>query len=70
MLVTGEKTGELPEMMAKVSDYYQTLHAESVARIKTVSEPLITIFLTVIVGVLIMAIIVPMFSMYSTIQGT
>lgn len=70
MLVTGEKTGELPEMMAKVSDYYQTLHAESVARIKTVSEPLITIFLTVIVGILIMAIIVPMFSMYSTIQGT
>jgi type IV pilus assembly protein PilC len=69
MLVTGEKTGELPEMMAKVSDYYQTLHAESVARIKTVTEPMITIFLTVIVGVLIMAIIIPMFSMYSTVQG-
>lgn len=69
MLVTGEKTGELPEMMGKVADYYQTLHAESVARIKTVVEPMITIFLTVIVGVLIMAIIVPMFSMYETVQG-
>ena len=69
MLVTGEKTGELPEMMAKVSSYYQDLHAESVQRIKTVAEPAITVFLTVIVGVLIMAIIVPMFSMYSAVQN-
>lgn len=69
MLVTGEKTGELPEMMAKVADYYQNLHSESVARIKTVAEPMITILLTAIVGVLIMAIIIPMFSMYSTVQG-
>lgn len=68
MLVTGERTGELPEMMAKVSDYYQDLHTESVERIKTVAEPAITIFLTVIVGTLILAIIVPMFSMYSAVQ--
>lgn len=68
MLVTGEKTGELPEMMAKVSAYYQDLHAESVQRIKTVAEPAITVFLTVIVGVLIMAIIIPMFGMYNTVQ--
>ncbi len=68
MLVTGEKTGELPEMMAKVSSYYQDLHSESVQRIKTVAEPAITVFLTVIVGVLIMAIVVPMFSMYNAVQ--
>ena len=29
MLVTGEKTGELPEMMKKVSDYYQEMHKPS-----------------------------------------
>ena len=69
MLVTGEKTGELPEMMAKVSSYYQDLHSESVQRIKTVAEPAITVFLTVIVGILIMAIIVPMFSMYTAVQN-
>ena len=69
MLVTGEKTGELPEMMAKVSSYYQDLHAENVQRIKTVAEPAITIFLTAIVGVLILAIIIPMFSMYSSVQN-
>ena len=69
MIVTGEKTGQLAEMMQKVSEYYQELHADNVQRIKTVAEPAITIFLTVIVGVLILAIIVPMFSMYSAVQS-
>ena len=69
MLVTGEKTGELAEMMQKVSDYYQTLHAEQVARIKTFVEPVLTIFLTVIVGIIILAVIIPMFSMYQTVQN-
>ncbi len=69
MLVTGEKTGELSEMMAKVSAYYQELHKESVTRIKTFIEPILTIFLTVVVGIIILAIVIPMFGMYSTIQS-
>ena len=69
MLVTGEKTGELAEMMAKVSSYYQELHKESVTRIKTFIEPMLTIFLTVVVGIIVLAIVVPMFGMYSTIQN-
>ncbi|MDD3453621.1 MAG: type II secretion system F family protein [Bacilli bacterium] len=69
MLVTGEKTGELAEMMAKVADYYQNLHAESVTRIKTFVEPILTVFLTVIVGIIILAVIIPMFSMYQSIQS-
>lgn len=69
MLVTGEKTGELPEMMSKVSTYYQELHKEQVTRIKTFVEPALTVFLTVIVGIIILSIIIPMFGMYSTIQS-
>lgn len=68
MLVTGETTGELPEMMRKVSNYYQMLHKDSVNRIKTFIEPILTIFLTVIVGAIILAIIIPMFGMYQSIQ--
>lgn len=68
MLVTGEKTGELPEMMSKVSSYYQELHRQQVTRIKTFIEPILTVFLTVIVGFIIMAIIIPMFGMYESIQ--
>lgn len=68
MLVTGEKTNQLPEMMKKVSLYYQGLHRNSVARIKTFIEPAMIIFLTVMVGVIVLAIVVPMFQMYSNIQ--
>ncbi len=68
MLVTGERTGELPQMMEKVSDYYQNLHRESVSRVKTFIEPVLIITLTGIVGVLVLAIVVPMFNMYNAME--
>ena len=68
MIVTGEKTGQLAEMMYKVSAYYQDLHKNSVARIKTFIEPAMIIMLTVMVGVIVLSIVVPMFNMYGAIQ--
>jgi len=68
MLVTGEKTGQLAEMMGKVSTYYQELHKNAVTRIKTFVEPVLIIFLTAVVGVIILSIVIPMFNMYTTIQ--
>lgn len=68
MIVTGEKTGQLAEMMKKVSAYYQDLHKNAVARIKTFIEPTMIILLTVMVGVIVLSIVVPMFNMYSAIQ--
>lgn len=68
MIVTGEKTGQLPEMMEKVSAYYQDLHRNSVSRLKTFIEPVLIIMLTVMVGVIVLSIVVPMFNMYGAIQ--
>ena len=68
MLVTGEKTGQLPDMMSKVSKYYQELHVQSVTRIKTFIEPLLIIFLTTVVGGIVLAIILPMFGMYEMVM--
>lgn len=68
MIVTGERTGQLPEMMSKVSTYYQDQHRNSVARVKTFIEPFMIIFLAVGVGFILLAIIIPMFNMYSSIQ--
>lgn len=68
MIVTGEKTGQLPEMMEKVSVYYQDLHRNSITRIKTFIEPILILMLTGIVGVIVLAIVIPMFDMYSSIQ--
>ena len=67
MIVTGERTGKLAEMLEKVSEYYQDLHANIVNRMKVIIEPVLIIMLTGIVGVIILAVIVPMFGIYSSI---
>ena len=69
MIVTGEKTGQLAEMMSRVSTYYQSLHKNTVSRIKALVEPILIIFLTFAVGAILLAVIVPMFNMYSQVQG-
>lgn len=69
MIVTGEKTGQLAEMMGKVSTYYQSLHKTTVSRIKTLVEPLLIVFLTFGVGVILLAVIIPMFNMYQQVQS-
>ena len=69
MIVTGEKTGQLAEMMAKVSSYYQSLHKSTVARIKALVEPILIIFLTFAVGAILLAVIIPMFNMYQQVQN-
>ena len=68
MIVTGERTGQLPEMMQKVSDYYQELHKNSVGRIKSFIEPILILFLTGVVGVIVLSIVIPMFGMYDNIS--
>ena len=68
MIVTGERTGQLPEMMQKVSDYYQEMHKNQVGRIKAFVEPILIIFLTGAVGLIVMSIIIPMFGMYSQLS--
>ncbi len=68
MIRTGERTGQLAEMMQKVSAYYQELHKNAVARIKTFVEPALILFLTFAVGGIVLSIVIPMFSFYSSIQ--
>lgn len=65
MITTGERTGQLPEMMSKVSVYYQEMHRNSVTRIKTFVEPILIVFLTVVVGGIVLSIVIPMFNVYS-----
>lgn len=68
MIVTGEKTGQLAEMMSKVSKYYQDLHKNAVARIKAFVEPILIVMLTVVVGFIVLSIVIPMFNMYNAIM--
>lgn len=68
MIVTGENTGELPEMMSKVSNYYQEQHAVLVNSLKSLIEPIMIIFLAFMVGGILIAVIMPMFYLYNSIS--
>ena len=68
MIVTGESTGELAAMMQKVSEYYQEMHRNIVNNLKAFIEPIMITSLAVIVGVIILAVIIPMFDLYGNIS--
>lgn len=68
MIVTGESTGQLAEMMSRVSSYYQEMHRSLVTSLKAFIEPVIIVFLAVIVGGIILAVIIPMFDLMSRLS--
>ena len=57
------------DMMEQVSDYYQSLHRSSIMRLKSLIEPIVIMILALMVGSIILAVIVPMFSMYESVQN-
>lgn len=66
MLLTGEKTGKLGEMMEHVSQYYQEEQTNIITRLKSLIEPVMIIALAGLVGVILLSVVVPMFDIYST----
>ena len=69
MIVTGESTGQLAEMMKKVSDYYAEMHKSIVTNLKSFIEPVLISMLALVVGVIILAVIVPMFGLMGQLEG-
>ncbi len=67
MIVTGESTGQLADMMQKVSDYYQVMHKNIINSLKSLIEPIMIVFLAIIVGGILLAVIIPMFQVYNSI---
>jgi type IV pilus assembly protein PilC len=68
MVAVGEETGQLEHMLAKVADFYE---AEVDARIKGLTaliEPLMIVFVGGIVGFIVIAMYLPIFSLYDKIR--
>jgi type IV pilus assembly protein PilC len=64
MTKIGEETGNIESMLTKIADYYDEEVEVSSQTLTAAMEPLIIIVLSVVVGLLIMAIMQPMFAMY------
>ena len=67
MIVTGERTGELGPMMERVATFYSEQHENIVSQLKSFIEPVTIAFLAFMVGGLLLAVIIPMFSLYNEI---
>lgn len=70
MMAIGDETGSLDEMLNKVADFYEADVDDMTDRLKQLIEPLLIVFLTVIVGTIVLAIIMPMFGVYDLIGGS
>ncbi|HOI84884.1 MAG TPA: type II secretion system F family protein [Acholeplasmataceae bacterium] len=67
MISTGEKTGNIPKLMENLSHYYNGITELRVQQLKNSIQPILLIIVYAIVGVLILAIMLPMLSLGSQI---
>ena len=64
MTAIGEQTGSLDYMLEKIADFYEDEVDRAVDTLKSLIEPLMILFLACVVGTIVIAIMLPMFSMY------
>lgn len=64
MIKIGEESGNLDEVLGKTADFYDDEVEVATAQMTTLIEPAIIIILAVVVGFIVLAIALPMFSMY------
>jgi type IV pilus assembly protein PilC len=63
MVQVGEEIGELAKMLGRVAAYYEERVGVFVARLTTLFEPIAIVVMAVIVGVLVISMFLPIFSM-------
>ena len=69
MVEVGEETGALPDMLTKIADSYDEDIDNAVAAMTSVIEPLLIIFLAVVVGTIVIALFMPLISIMGNISG-
>jgi type IV pilus assembly protein PilC len=67
MLSVGESTGSLEEMLSDISDYFEEEIERNLAVLTTAIEPAIMIVMGVVIGVIIIAMYLPIFKIANTV---
>jgi type IV pilus assembly protein PilC len=68
MIAVGEATGGLTDMLAKIADFYDSEVDNAVANLTAALEPLIIVFLGLIVGGLVISMYLPIFKFITLIK--
>jgi type IV pilus assembly protein PilC len=69
MVDVGEETGQLPEMLLKVADLYDDEVDNAVAGLTSLMEPIMIVFLAVVVGSIVIALFLPLIGIISGMQS-
>lgn len=69
MVDVGEETGQLPEMLLKIADVYDDEVDNAVTAMTSILEPLMIVVLAVIVGMVVLALFLPLIKIISNVQG-
>jgi type IV pilus assembly protein PilC len=70
MIVIGEETGTLDSIMEKTAQFYDNEVETATQQLSSLIEPVIIVVLAVVVGFIVIAMLLPMFSMYDAISNT
>ena len=68
MVKIGEETGELDGMLGKVADFYEDEVDSSIQSLTSIIEPVLMIFVGIMVGTIVIAMYMPMFKMLTLIK--
>ena len=68
MFRIGEETGELSEMVDKLADFYEDEVSTAVKSLTSILEPLMIVFVAIVVAFILVAMYLPMFNMMSTVS--
>ena len=68
MVDVGEETGKLPEMLLKIAEVYDDEVDNAVVALTSMLEPIMIVFLAVIVGTIVLALFTPLISIITTLQ--
>jgi type IV pilus assembly protein PilC len=67
MVAVGEQTGALETMLSKIADFYEDEVDEATANLLALLEPLMILFLGIVIGGIVISMYLPMFSLISKI---
>jgi type IV pilus assembly protein PilC len=68
MIDVGEETGQLPEMLLKIAEVYDDEVDSAVSGLTSLLEPIMIVFLAVVVGTIVIALFLPLISIISGMQ--
>jgi len=68
MINVGEETGQLEQMLSKVADFYEAEVDAKVKALTSLLEPLMIVFVGGMVGLIVFAMYLPIFSIYDKIR--